>query len=124
MGGRGNCTSTTGWPWRTRGPYVPRAVPAAPALLQGPPFTLLKLEGPTDLLADRRRWVLPVGGSAAAGGETARPGECLVIEAGAPLELDGTGAGRCRGRARLERCAMATGPSGPAIAPESRVRQM
>ena len=73
----------------TAGSYVPRPAPAAPALVAGPPFTLLKLEGATGLLEDRRRWVLPVEGSATAGGETAGPGECLVIEAGAPLELDG-----------------------------------
>jgi len=73
----------------TAGPYVPRAAPAAPALVAGPPFTLLKLEGATDLLEDRRRWVLPVEGNAASGGETAGPGECLLVEAGAPLELDG-----------------------------------
>ncbi|HEY0314127.1 MAG TPA: class I mannose-6-phosphate isomerase [Allosphingosinicella sp.] len=71
------------------GPYVPRAAPAAPALVTGPPFTLLKLERPTNLLEDRRRWVLPLNGKAASGNETAGPGECLVIEAGAPLELDG-----------------------------------
>jgi len=73
----------------TAGAYVPREAPAAPALVAGPAFTLLKLKGATDLLRDRRRWVLPVEGSAASDGETAGPGDCLVIGAGAPLELSG-----------------------------------
>jgi mannose-6-phosphate isomerase len=73
----------------TAGPYVPRAAPAAPALVAGPPFTLLKVGGPTDLLQDRRRWVLPLEGSAASNGDAAGPGECLVIQAGAPLEVAG-----------------------------------
>jgi mannose-6-phosphate isomerase len=73
----------------TAGPYVRRDAPAAPALVVGPPFTLLKLDGSTDLVQDRRRWVLPVEGSAVSGGETAESGECLAIEPGAPLEVAG-----------------------------------
>jgi mannose-6-phosphate isomerase len=69
------------------GPYVPPPAAAPPALWDGPPFTLLRLTGPTERLAGARRWVLPVEGIAASGGETAGPGECLLIEAGAPLEL-------------------------------------
>jgi mannose-6-phosphate isomerase len=74
----------------TAGPYVRRDAAAPPALVVGPPFTLLKLDGSTDLLRDRRRWVLPVEGSAASDGETAGPGECLLVEAGAPLDLEGS----------------------------------
>jgi mannose-6-phosphate isomerase len=71
------------------GPYVAPEAPAAPALVAGPAFTLLKVDGPTDLLRGRRRWVLPIDGCAVSGGETAGPGECLVIGAGVPLELAG-----------------------------------
>lgn len=71
----------------TPAPHVRRHPPAAPALVESPPFTLLRLSGPTHLLEDRRRWVLPLEGSVESDGETAGPGECLVIDAGAPLTL-------------------------------------
>jgi mannose-6-phosphate isomerase len=70
------------------GPYARRPAPASPLLVEGPPFTLLRATGSTDLLQDRRRWVLPVEGKARCGDEEAGSGECLVVEPGVPLALD------------------------------------
>lgn len=61
-------------------------------LVDGPHFSLVQVGkdgSANDYLADRRRWVLPLTGSVAAGGVVARPGECLLLE---PFErLDETG---------------------------------
>jgi mannose-6-phosphate isomerase len=70
-----------------REPYAPRPAPARPALVESPPFTLVRATQSPACLDDRTRWVLPVEGSAAGGGETAGPGECLLLEPGAPLQL-------------------------------------
>ena len=70
-------------------PYRRQAEAAAPVLFAGPPFTLLRTDGDAGLLGDRRRWVLPVEGSARSGDEEAGPGECLLLEPGAPLSLSG-----------------------------------
>lgn len=70
------------------GPYLERPRPAPPLLVESPPFTLLRTGQTTNLLQDRRRWVLPVAGAAACDGETAAAGECLVIEPGPPVTLE------------------------------------
>ena len=44
---------------------------------------------PSDALSDRRRWVIPVEGTVTSGAESAGAGECLIIEAGAPLYFTG-----------------------------------
>ena len=59
-------------------------------LVNGPHFSLVQaVDGaaPADGLSDRRRWIIPVEGLATSNGEQAGPGECLVIEAGAPLDF-------------------------------------
>jgi mannose-6-phosphate isomerase len=70
------------------GPYVERPRPAPPLLVESPPFTLLRADRTTSLLEDRRRWVLPVAGTASCKGETAAAGECLVVEPGGGVELE------------------------------------
>lgn len=56
-------------------------------LVDGPHFTLVHSHA--DRLVDRQRWILPLSGSATAAGETARPGECLLVNAGAEADLNG-----------------------------------
>jgi mannose-6-phosphate isomerase len=46
-------------------------------LVNGPYFTLLHSRG--DALQDRQRWVLPIEGEVAVGGDIGRPGECLLL---------------------------------------------
>lgn len=61
-------------------------------LVDGPQFTLLQaVDGlaPVNGLAGRRRWIIPVEGTARSNGETAGPGECLIIEPDAPLDFAG-----------------------------------
>lgn len=60
---------------------------ALQTLADGPHFTLLETDG--DVLEDRRRWVIPLEGQAGADGETARPGDCLLVEAGTHVDCDG-----------------------------------
>jgi mannose-6-phosphate isomerase len=55
-------------------------------LVDAPTFTLLRTRRP-DPFGHRRRWVLPLSGSAAAGGESAGAGECLLLPPGAPLQF-------------------------------------
>ncbi|HVI06173.1 MAG TPA: class I mannose-6-phosphate isomerase, partial [Sphingomicrobium sp.] len=58
-------------------------------LVSGPHFSLVHIgrDGEAnDYLADRRRWVLPLAGLATAGGVSATPGECLLVEPGEPLQ--------------------------------------
>ena len=77
------------------GPYrdgcarqVDAAIPAV--LAAGPPFALVQLVGQDgDMLEDRRRWVLPLGGRASAGGIEAGDGECLLVEPGPELLIEG-----------------------------------
>jgi mannose-6-phosphate isomerase len=52
-------------------------------LVDGPQFTLVYTG--TDALRERKRWVIPLDGEATNNGEVARPGECLLVEAGATL---------------------------------------
>jgi mannose-6-phosphate isomerase len=58
-------------------------------LAEGPPFALVHAAGDGSLLADRRRWVLPLEGRARAGGVEAATGECLLVEAHEALSIDG-----------------------------------
>jgi mannose-6-phosphate isomerase len=55
-------------------------------LVDGPQFTLVCTSG--DTLRDRKRWVIPLEGEAKSGGDMARPGECLLVEAGATVNGD------------------------------------
>lgn len=66
-----------------------RSVPADAdcVLVDGPYFTLVHAH--SDRLADRRRWVLPLSGSVTAGGASAEPGECLLVDASDRAEIDG-----------------------------------
>jgi len=79
-----------------RSPYPPelaRKVGDEPTVLvNGPQFSLIQaVDGaaPDEKLSDRRRWIIPVEGVATSTDEHAGPGECLVIEPGAPLDLTG-----------------------------------
>ena len=61
-------------------------------LINGPQFSLIQgVDGsaPDETLSDRRRWIIPVEGIATSNGERAGPGECLIIEPGAPLDYSG-----------------------------------
>ena len=60
-------------------------------LADGPPFALVhSVDGSgTEALAGRWRWVLPLEGEARAGELGARPGECLLVEPGIELAIDG-----------------------------------
>lgn len=65
---------------------------APKVLVDGPHFTLLQaVDGiaPIGGLSDRRRWIIPVEGTAESGDQRAGPGECLIIEVGAPLSFAG-----------------------------------
>ena len=55
-------------------------------LVDGPQFTFICTS--SDALQDRRRWVIPLYGEARSGGELARAGECLLVEAGECVEGD------------------------------------
>jgi mannose-6-phosphate isomerase len=64
----------------------------AGVLTDGPPFVLLQSLGSdrqTDALVARRRWVLPIEGEASAGAFKAEAGECLLVEPGAQLAING-----------------------------------
>ena len=53
-------------------------------LADGPAFTLIHTFG--DALTDRERWVIPLEGELRENGETARAGDCLLVEAGQQLD--------------------------------------
>ena len=79
-----------------RSPYpsdLAREVGDEPTVLaNGPQFSLVQaVDGaaPDEDLSDRRRWVIPIEGLATSNGERAEPGECLIIEPGAPLDFSG-----------------------------------
>ncbi|HEY1605576.1 MAG TPA: class I mannose-6-phosphate isomerase [Allosphingosinicella sp.] len=60
-------------------------------LVNGPHFTLLHCHGGgSEKLADRERWIIPLGGIVRSGEEEAGPGDCLFIEAGREVSGDGT----------------------------------
>ena len=74
------------------GTYARGASDGSVVLIDGPHFTLIRSDGSSgeaDRLADRRRWVMPLAGGASSGGESAGPGECLLVEPGAELEASG-----------------------------------
>ena len=54
-------------------------------LLAGPHFTVLRVEGETEALADRERMAVPLAGEIRADGDAAGPGECLLVPPGAPI---------------------------------------
>jgi mannose-6-phosphate isomerase len=56
-------------------------------LVDGPHFRLVQSQ--SDTLQERQRWVMPLNGEVRSGEDSAAPGECLLIEAGAALESDG-----------------------------------
>ena len=55
-------------------------------LVDGPHFTLVHTS--RDLLTDRRRWVVPLEGVVGMDGEFARPGDCLLADAGRALACE------------------------------------
>lgn len=57
-------------------------------LVDGPHFILVHSTG--DALRDRTRWIMPLNGEVRSGGDTAGPGECLLLRPGDPLDSGGT----------------------------------
>jgi hypothetical protein len=55
-------------------------------LVDGPLFTLVHTH--SDQLAARQRWVLPLEGIVRCGEETARAGECLLLDPGERLQVE------------------------------------
>lgn len=56
-------------------------------LVDGPQFVLVHTSA--DSLADRQRWVIPLEGSATANGDSAGPGDCLLVSPGDEVESTG-----------------------------------
>ena len=56
-------------------------------LADGPHFTLIHSD--RDVLEDRRRWVIPLEGEARADGEIAAAGDCLLVDAGIVVQVNG-----------------------------------
>ena len=59
-------------------------------LVDGPYFGLIRASSADHIPASvsiRKRWVMPLKGSATSGGESAMAGECLLLEPEAPLSL-------------------------------------
>ncbi|HEY0149526.1 MAG TPA: class I mannose-6-phosphate isomerase [Allosphingosinicella sp.] len=48
--------------------------------------------GPVERIRDRERWVLPLRGTVSFDGMTGKPGDCLLVPAGAALEVSDGGA--------------------------------
>jgi mannose-6-phosphate isomerase len=68
----------------------PAGGPPDAILHNGPEFCVVRATASARIapaLADRTRWVVPVEGRIWSGDETASEGECLLLEAGAPLAL-------------------------------------
>jgi mannose-6-phosphate isomerase len=60
-------------------------------LVDGPHFSLMRATRAAAIppaMSARQHWVMPLAGTARSGGDAAVAGECLLLEAGAPLELD------------------------------------
>jgi len=55
-------------------------------LVSGPHFRVVHCH--SDCLRDRRRWILPLEGRVTSAGQSASPGECMLLEAGDGLETD------------------------------------
>lgn len=70
--------------------YARHVSPGEPAVLvDGPLFSLVQAvggEAPRNV-ANRRRWMIPLDGEVFANGESAGPGECILVEAGEQLDL-------------------------------------
>jgi mannose-6-phosphate isomerase len=84
----GIAVATPGPP--TSGNYRPAAGPADVVLANTPHFSLVRAASGAGIpaaLTRRWRWVMPLEGSAAADGETATAGECLLARPDAPLLL-------------------------------------
>lgn len=74
--------------------YARHVSPGEPAVLvDGPLFSLVQAVGgkPPRNVANCRRWVMPVDSEVSATGDSAGPGECLLVEAFEELDL---GSGR------------------------------
>jgi mannose-6-phosphate isomerase len=56
-------------------------------LVDGPRFVLAHARA--DMFSDRQRWVMPLEGAARTNGDTAAPGDCLIVPAGQRVESDG-----------------------------------
>jgi len=56
-------------------------------LVDGPHFILVHTS--SDVLQDRRRWIIPLEGEVRAGRESGGPGDCLLVDAGVRVEADG-----------------------------------
>jgi mannose-6-phosphate isomerase len=56
-------------------------------LVDGPDFVLMHCS--RDVMADRKRWVMPLRGAARSNGDHAGPGECLLVDAGAAVIVEG-----------------------------------
>jgi mannose-6-phosphate isomerase len=68
--------------------HVPQSAPGV--LLDGPHFCVIHgVNGgaPVRALEGRQRWAVPIEGMVHSGQEDARPGECLLLEAGEDLEF-------------------------------------
>ena len=66
---------------------------AEPVLIDRNEFSLVRARTLNDLpqsLVSRRRWVMPLDGSASAGGVTVFPGDCMLAAAGDPISLSST----------------------------------
>lgn len=57
------------------------------ALVHGPHFELVLTN--SDALIDRRRWIMPLDGEVRSSADSAGAGECLLVEAGEPVEAIG-----------------------------------
>ena len=56
-------------------------------LVDGPQFVLVHTD--KNALADRQRWIIPLDGEVRHNDETARPGDCLLVETGDAVDCDG-----------------------------------
>lgn len=54
------------------------------ALVHGPHFELVLTNA--DALTGRHRWIMPLGGKVRSGADSASAGECLLVDAGEPIE--------------------------------------
>jgi mannose-6-phosphate isomerase len=75
------------------GPYPPKLAKHLTGtetctLVDGPHFTLV--HSTEDALRDRERWIIPITGEVRSGGDTAGPGDCLLLQPEDPLETGGS----------------------------------
>jgi mannose-6-phosphate isomerase len=70
--------------------FRPAGGPVNDVLVSGSHFTLVRAdrsEAIPDAILSRRRWAMPIQGSASAGGVSVQSGGCLLVEAGEPLTI-------------------------------------